>query len=178
MSRLRPAGSWLANWSTNSRPVYLNWSRGSVNGIADDSSIQTWAVRLSATRTKYHWVLCGVGARRPSSRIDRHALAGMATTSEGCGRRAVRWIRIRFMSGLSSVSGREGNRAERGQRGYRPAVGQQLSKVVEDDDAVTEQAPTLVGVCRQGVCGGVVGAGGARAERLVWAHGLPRSESI
>ena len=42
------------------------------------------------------------------------------------------------------VSGRAGDRAGGGQWGHCPAVGQQLSGVVEQDDSVTQERPTLL----------------------------------
>ncbi len=79
-----------------------------------------------------------------------------------------------FHGGRTFVLGREGDRAGGGHLGDPPAVGQQFTGVVEEDDSVTEQAPALFVVCGDGLRGAVVGAVGARAGRLVWAHGLPR----
>lgn len=55
-------------------------------------------------------------------------------------------------------------------RGDHPAVGEQLTGVVEDDRTVAEQAPALLGVGGHHVRGGGLGP---PAGRLVGTHGAP-----
>jgi hypothetical protein len=50
------------------------------------------------------------------------------------------------------------------------AVGGELAGVVEDDDAVAEQAPTLLGVGRYDTCRRVIERGRRGAWRPVLAH--------
>ena len=51
------------------------------------------------------------------------------------------------------------------------AVGEKFTRVVEEKDAVAQQAPPLLGVKRHGVRGVPVGSFCGRAKRLVRAHG-------
>ena len=51
------------------------------------------------------------------------------------------------------------------------AVGQQLAEVLEDDDAVAQQAPALFRMRRDDACGVMVGRVRGRAGWLVGAHG-------
>jgi hypothetical protein len=65
--------------------------------------------------------------------------------------------------------------ANRPARRNRVAVRQQLTRVVEQDDAVAEQAPPLLGVTGDGASRVPVMAVSGRTRGLVRAHGLPRS---
>ena len=58
------------------------------------------------------------------------------------------------------------------------AVGEELTSVVEEQDTVAEQAPTLFGVKRHGVRGVPVGSLRGRAMRLVRAHGTRLSGDL
>jgi hypothetical protein len=51
--------------------------------------------------------------------------------------------------------------------GDGPTVGEELAGVVEQDDAVAQQAPSLLGMGGDGVRGLAVGAIGCRTRRLV-----------
>jgi hypothetical protein len=55
-------------------------------------------------------------------------------------------------------------------RGDRSAAGQQLAGVVEDDHAVAQQAPPLLGVAGNGAGGLAVSSVGWWARRPVWTH--------
>ena len=58
------------------------------------------------------------------------------------------------------------------------AVGEKLTRVVEEEHAVAQQAPPLLGVKRHGVRGVPVGSLGWRAMRLVRAHGTRLSGDL
>jgi len=70
---------------------------------------------------------------------------------------------------------RGGHSAPRGGKGLAewrrdaPTLGQQLAVVVEDYDAVAQQAPPLLGVAGDRVCGGVLPAVRQRTGHLVTA---------
>ena len=50
------------------------------------------------------------------------------------------------------------------------AARQELPGVLEEDDAVAEKAPPLLGVAGEGTCGLAVGRLGCRTGRVVRAH--------
>ena len=58
------------------------------------------------------------------------------------------------------------------------AVGEKFTRVVEEQYAVAQQAPSLLGVKRNGVRGVPVGSLGGRAMRLVRAHGTRLSGDL
>jgi hypothetical protein len=58
------------------------------------------------------------------------------------------------------------------------AVGEKFTSVVEEKDAVAQQAPPLLGVKRHGVRGVPVGGFCWRAMRLVRAHGTRLSGDL
>ena len=55
----------------------------------------------------------------------------------------------------------------------RATAGQELARVLEEDDAVAEQAPPLLGVEGYGSGRVAVRAVSWRTWGLMWAHGLP-----
>jgi hypothetical protein len=63
--------------------------------------------------------------------------------------------------------------ADRMVRGDRAAVGQEFAGVVEEDDAVAEQAPPLLGVEGDSASRIAVRTVSWGARRLMWTHGTP-----
>ena len=58
------------------------------------------------------------------------------------------------------------------------AVGEELTRVVEEEHAIAQEAPALLGMKRDGVRGLPVGSLGWRAKRLVRAHGTRLSGDL
>jgi len=76
------------------------------------------------------------------------------------------WILVMACTPLT-VSGRDKRLAGERLRGDLLAIGQQLSGVVEDDDSVTQERPTLLVMRCDRDCCAAVRTVGARTERLV-----------
>ena len=76
------------------------------------------------------------------------------------------WILVMACTPLT-VSGRDQRLAGECRRGDRPAIGQQGSGVVEHDDSVTQERPTLLVMRCDRDCCAAVRTVGARTERLV-----------
>jgi hypothetical protein len=83
------------------------------------------------------------------------------------------WI-WRIPSTPHAFSGRDGQSdVGRAVRRNYPTVGQELARVVEEDHAVAQEAPPLVGVEGDGVGGVAVGAVSWWARGPVWTHCAP-----
>ena len=85
-------------------------------------------------------------------------------TGRWTGRRI--WILVMACTPLT-VSGRDKRLAGERLWGDLLAIGQQLSGVVEDDDSVTHERPTLLVMRGDRDCCAAVRTVGARTERLV-----------
>jgi len=73
---------------------------------------------------------------------------------------------------LVADSGGHGHKAAQTDsvRGDRPAVRKEFASVVEQDDAIAQQAPALPGLICHDPCGEVIRCRPLRAPRLVLTH--------
>jgi hypothetical protein len=108
-----------------------------------------------------------------SGRIWPHSLL---PDSQPCG---VPAVRMRISSTRLAISGRDGP-PDAGRVVWRDcaAVGQEPARVVEEDDAVAQQAPPLLGVEGDGVGRVTVRAVSWRARGPVRAHGEPLDQEL